>query len=179
MLPASVHLHPIVDHFTIALLSVGVACDAAGALTSRLHYSPVRSGAERLRRTALILMTVGALAAIVSYRSGDADANRLWDTIPPAAQSLLFTDSGWAQLLAHATLGRYLMWTFLALASWRIALEVLPILGRVRGLYLFAAVLATALLLYQGKTGGELVYDFGVGVAARTPASAGAGASSR
>jgi uncharacterized membrane protein len=179
MFPVALHLHPIVDHFTIALLSVGVACDAAGALASRLHYSPVRFGAERLRRAALILMFCGAAAAIVSYLSGDADANRLWDTMPPAAQTLLFTDSGRAQFFAHATLGRYLMWTFLALASWRIALEILPQLMRTSGAYLFVAIVATAALLYQGKTGGELVYDYGVGVAARTAPPTGAGASSR
>jgi len=173
MFPASMHLHPIVDHFTIALLSAGVACDVAGALASRLGSTLIQTGALRLQRSALILMIGGALAAVVSYFSGDAEANRVWDTMNPAAQALLYSDTS---LLAHATLGRYLMWTFLVLAAWRIAQELVPIFSRARIAYLCTALIATGALLYQGKTGGELVYDYGVGIAAKAPS---AGSSAR
>ncbi|HUA34830.1 MAG TPA: DUF2231 domain-containing protein [Candidatus Binataceae bacterium] len=171
MFPASIQLHPIVDHFTIALASVGVACDVAGALASFWRFRLIQNGAERLRRSALILMIGGALAAIVSYFTGDAEANRVWDTMTPAAHTLLYSDTS---LLAHATLGRYLMWTFVALAAWRIAQELVPILSRAWAAYLCAALVATGALLYQGKTGGELVYDYGVGIAARVPAGSSA-----
>ncbi len=176
MFPAALHLHPIVDHFTIALLSVGVACDVAGVLASLLRSALIQSGAERLRRTALILMIGGALAAIVSYLTGDAEANRIWDTMNPAAQTLLYSDTS---MLAHATLGRYLMWIFVALAAWRIAQELFPIFSRARIAYLCAALLATGALLYQGKTGGELVYDYGVGITVKAPTGPSAASGAR
>ena len=61
------HLHPIVDHFTIALLAFGVAAEflaAAATLLSRggTGWLPVWS--QKLRSTSLLLMTGGAIAAV-------------------------------------------------------------------------------------------------------------------
>jgi uncharacterized membrane protein len=166
---ATMHLHPIVDHFTIALLTAAVLMDLAAAVVRLLLKSPWAGNlAERLARAALIPMAFGAAAAICSYLSGSVDADRLWDAMPPAAQALLFTDDGPARMLAHATLGRYLMYAFLTLAAWRLLLEWIPRAVRTLPVYLLMAMLAIAALLYQGKTGGELVYDYGVG----TPATA-------
>jgi uncharacterized membrane protein len=168
---ATMHLHPIVDHFTIALLTTAVLMDLAAAVIKLLPLSEWSSEfAERLTRAAIIPMALGGVAAVCSYLTGGTDADRLWDAMPPAAQALLFTDQGAARLLAHATLGRYLMYAFLALAAWRTLLEWMPRARRSRPAYLFVALIAISALLYQGKTGGELVYDYGVG----TPATAGA-----
>jgi len=163
-LTATMHLHPIVDHFTIALLTAAVLMDLAAAVVRASLRPKWSSGlAEWLSRTTLFPMALGAVAAIFSYLTGGVDADRLWDVIPPAAQALLFTDEGPARMLAHATLGRYLMYTFVTLAAWRIVLEFIPRVARTRSAYLLVALLAIAALLYQGKTGGELVYDYGVG----------------
>src|SRR5690242_17129759 len=104
-LVSTMHLHPIVDHFTIALLSLAIICDVVGAtlqlVSSRLKFRP--TFAEWFEHCAVILIACGAIAIAGSYLTGDAEADRLWDTMPPAAQSLLFTDIGAARLLAHAT----------------------------------------------------------------------------
>jgi hypothetical protein len=47
-------------------------------------------------------------------------------------------------------------------------LELSKRLERTRIAFLIVAMVAAGALLYQGKTGGELVYEHGVGMARRT-----------
>jgi uncharacterized membrane protein len=165
-LVSTYHLHPIVDHFTIALLTFGIAAEilAAAAIFFSENGVPWLSGwSEKLRSTSLMLMIGGAAASVLSYFSGDADADRLWDTMSPAAQQLLASSDGARGYLSHAVLGQYLMYAFLILAAWRVMLELSSRLARTRIAFLVMAVVAAAALLYQGKTGGELVYEHGVG----------------
>ena len=161
------HLHPIVDHFTIALLTFGIAAEilsAAAILLTRGRPGFVSVWAEMLRGTSLIMMIAGAVASLLSYFTGDAEADRLWDTMSPAAQQILASSNGPHDYLSHAVLGQYLMYAFLTLAAWRVMLELSSHLQRTRVVFLFAAMVAAGALLYQGKTGGELVYENGVGM---------------
>jgi uncharacterized membrane protein len=165
---ARFHLHPIIDHFTIALLATGVLADVLASLC----FAPLRHRSEflarwhdRLRATGLQLLVAGALAAMLSRFTGESEAERLWDTMSPAAQQLLWSDAGPGRFLSHAMLGTYLMYAFLVLASWRVLQEISRLAGKTRPLYLVVALMAMVALLYQGKTGGELVYDHGVGMA--------------
>jgi uncharacterized membrane protein len=161
------HLHPIVDHFTIALLAFGVAAEllaAAAILISRGGTSWLSVWCQNLRSTSLLLMVGGASAAVLSYFTGDSEADRLWDTMSPAAQQILLSTDGAGQYLSHAVLGQYLMYAFLILAAWRVLIEFSPRLARWRIAFLITAGVAVGVLLYQGKTGGELVYDHGVGM---------------
>ena len=165
---ARFHLHPIIDHFTIALLAVGVLADVlASVIFAPLgHRSQfLARWHDRLKATALQLLVAGALAAALSRFTGESEAERLWDSMSPAAQQLLWSDAGWGSLLSHAMLGTYLMYAFLVLASWRVLQEIFRLAGKTRPLYMVAALMAMVALLYQGKTGGELVYDHGVGMA--------------
>jgi uncharacterized membrane protein len=108
-------------------------------------------------------MIGGAAASVLSYFSGDAEADRLWDTMSPAAQQILSASDGARAYLSHAVLGQYLMYAFLVLAVWRVMLELSRRLERTRAAFIVAALIAAGALLYQGKTGGELVYEHGVG----------------
>jgi len=160
------HLHPIVDHFTIALLTFGIAAEilsAAAILLSRGRASFVSVWGQKLRSTSLLLMIGGAAASVLSYFTGDAEADRLWDTMSPAAQQILLSSNG-PDYLSHAVLGQRLMYAFLILAAWRVMLELSSSLQRTRIAFLIAAMVAAGALLYQGKTGGELVYEHGVGM---------------
>jgi uncharacterized membrane protein len=168
-LVSTYHLHPIVDHFTIALLTFGIAAEilsAAAILVSRDGESFLSVWGNKLRSTSLLLMIVGAAATVLSYFTGDAEADRLWDTMSPAAQQILSPSNGAPDYLAHAVLGHYLMYAFLILAAWRVMLELSSRLDRTRIAFLVAGIVACGALLYQGKTGGELVYEHGAGVAA-------------
>ena len=108
-------------------------------------------------------MIAGAAASVLSYFSGDAEADRLWDTMSPAAQQILASSNSAHDYLSHAVLGQYLMYAFLILAAWRVMLELSSRLERTRVAFLIVAILAAGALLYQGKTGGELVFEHGVG----------------
>ncbi len=103
-LVSAYHPHPIVDHFTIALLTFGIAAEILSA------------------------------AAILLSRGQSSFA-----------------------------LGHYLMYAFLILAAWRVMLEWSSRLERTRIAFLIVEMVAAGALLYQGKTGGELVYEHGVG----------------
>ena len=165
-LVSTYHLHPIVDHFTIALLTFGIAAEllaAAAILISRGRAGVLSTASFRLRSTSLTLMIGGAAASVLSYFSGDAEADRLWDTMSPAAQQILSASDGARAYLSHAVLGQYLMYAFLVLAVWRVMLELSRRLERTRAAFIVAALIAAGALLYQGKTGGELVYEHGVG----------------
>src|SRR6202035_3805476 len=124
--------------------------------------------AARLRGAALVLIVPGAIAAVFSRLTGESEAERVWDAISPAALQILFSDTGSATFLSHAVLGTYLMYAFIALGTWRVLLEVQKQLKRTRLVYLVVAMVALSALLYQGKTGGELVYDHAVGTHADT-----------
>jgi uncharacterized membrane protein len=167
-LVSTYHLHPIVDHFTIALLTFGIAAEilsAAAILLSRGRPGRASLLGQKLRSTSLLPMIGGAAASVLSYLSGDAEADRLWDTMSPAAQQILSPSNGATDYLSHAVLGHYLMYAFLILAAWRVMLELFSRLDRIRIVFLIAAMLCLGALLYQGKTGGELVFEHGVGVA--------------
>ena len=170
-LVSTYHLHPIVDHFTIALLTFGIAAEllaAAAIALSRGRPGFAADWGAKLRSTSLLLMIGGAVASVASYFSGDAEADRLWDTMSPAAQQILASSNGAPDYLSHAVLGRYLMFAFLILAAWRVMLELSSRLARARIAFLAAAIVASGALLYQGKTGGELVYEHGVGMTHET-----------
>src|ERR1700724_1224198 len=99
------HLHPIVDHFTIALLTFGIAAEllsAAALLISRERVGFLSVWGQKLRSTSLFLMIGGAAASVLSYFSGDAEADRLWDTMSPAAQNILSPSNGAPDYLSHA-----------------------------------------------------------------------------
>jgi uncharacterized membrane protein len=171
-LVSTYHLHPVVDHFTIALLTFGIAAElfsAAAILLSRGRPGFASSCGQKLRSTSLMLMIGGAAASVLSYFSGNAEADRLWDTMSPAAQQILSPSDGAHAYLSHAVLGQYLMYAFLILAVWRVMLELSRPLERTRAAFLLVAIVAAGALLYQGKTGGELVYEHGVG--ASSPAA--------
>jgi uncharacterized membrane protein len=172
------HLHPIVDHFTIALLTFGIAAEilaAAAILLSRGRAGFLSAWGYKLRSTSLLLMIGGAAASVMSYLTGDAEADRLWDTMSPAAQQILASSNGPHDYLSHAVLGQYLMYAFLFLAVWRMTLELSSRLERTRVVFLAVAIVAAGALLYQGKTGGELVYEHGVGAPRATVSSSSRG----
>lgn len=78
------HLHPIIDHFTIALLSMGVLADIIGSLIATLcgNRSPrLKALSDRLKGAALVLLVPGAISAVLSRFTGESEAERVSDTI--------------------------------------------------------------------------------------------------
>ena len=140
-------LHPVADHFSVALLFVAVLIDLIASM------SPTRIW---LRYTAVMLMILGALAAGASFATGDMEADRIWNALGQPAKDVLKT---------HAELGEYLAITFGVLALWRLLIEGLGFMAGSRPIYLIVAILAIGTLGYSAHLGGVLVYDYGAGTA--------------
>lgn len=138
-------LHPVVDHFSVALIIIAIATDlVASLIPSRLW----------IRNMAVTLMVLGALAVAGSYVTGGWEADRLWDHVTGPAKDVL---------KRHARLGDILPWVFGALALWQLGIQFVGFIAGSRPLYLLVAVVAGGAILYQGHEGGELVYTYGVG----------------
>jgi len=140
-------LHPVADHFSVALLFVAVLIDLIASM------SPTRIW---LRYTALTLMVLGALAAGASFLTGDMEADRIWNALGQPARDVL---------KRHAELGEYLAIAFGVLAVWRILIQGFGFMAGSRAIYLIVAILAIATLGYSAHLGGVLVYDYGAGTA--------------
>ena len=142
----SMQLHPVVDHFSIALIIVGVIVDLVASLVPSRIWP---------RYMALTLMILGAIAAAGSWvTGGKLQPEWVWKTIPLAAKPVMHR---------HAELGEILMYAAAVLALWRILLQGLAGMVRTRAVYLIVAVIAVFAICYQGHLGGELVYTYGVG----------------
>jgi uncharacterized membrane protein len=144
-------LHPVIDHFTVGVLVVGVLIDLiAGLAPSRIW----------LRYTALTLMILGAIAAGGSYFTGGMEADRVWNALSEPAKAVLHR---------HALLGTYMAVVFGVLAVWRILIEAIGFFGGSRPVYLIFAVVSAGILFYIGSLGGQMVYEYGVGTALMSP----------
>jgi uncharacterized membrane protein len=141
-------LHPVVDHFTVSLLIVGVLIDLVASM------APTRTW---LRYMALTLMILGAIAAGSSYFTGDMEADRVWQMMSAPAKGVLH----W-----HAMLGEYFAIVFGVLAVWRILIQAVGFFAGSRPLYLIAAMISAGVLIYIGHLGGQMVYTYGVGTLA-------------
>jgi uncharacterized membrane protein len=144
------HVHPAVDHFTVAILILAVLTDLFASMFSTRLW---------MRYAALALMIVGTAAAWGSNVTGGWEADRVWKAVKDAGGPAYDT------LHRHAELGDYLPWVFLVLAVWRIGVQLFGFMAGTRGLYLLVAILAAVAIAYQGYLGGRLVYEYGIGTA--------------
>jgi|SRR5882724_11495222 len=141
--------HPVIVHFPIAILILGLFLDLAALLSRR----------EWISRAALVLLVVGALASVVAVRSGSEQATEI--ARPPALDG---------PLEEHAESGKLTMVFFLALAATRGALARFRKLSPTIHAATFAAWIVGAILLARtGYFGGQLVYRHGAGVTPDAP----------
>jgi len=140
-------LHPVVDHFTVALIIVAILVDLVASIV------PTRLW---LRHSALAILLLGTAAAWGSQLTGGWEAGRVWENVKEPALDLL---------KRHAWLGHWLPWVFLVLAVWRLGIQLIAFIAGTRPIYLMIAVVAGGVMFYQGSLGGKLVYDYGIGTA--------------
>lgn len=142
------HIHPVADHFTVAILILAILTDLFATMFSTRLW---------LRYMALALMLVGTAAAWASNVTGGWEADRVWKAVQGAGGPAYDT------LHRHAQLGDWLPWVFLVLAIWRVGIQLFGFMAGMRGLYLLFAILAAIAISYQAYLGGELVYEYGIG----------------
>ena len=139
--------HPFVDHFTVALILLGIVTDLVGSIFAARLW---------IRYMALTLMILGAIGAAGSYVTGGWEAHRVWDSVNGPAKSVLERHAWWGDILP---------WVFGGLALWRLALQFIGFIAVSRPIYLLAVIIAGVLIAYQGHLGSTMVYDYGVGTA--------------
>lgn len=145
------NIHPIIVHFPIALLVFAVATDLL-SLTQRRHYW--------LQWAATGLYLAGALAGLAAFASGREAVESV--LLPTAANSVVSEHADWAL---------WTIWIFGVLALvrttlvWRKQVLAVPV-----QLVFFCLGMAGMYFLYEtGDHGAQLVYQYGVGVAAVDP----------
>ncbi len=137
------HLHPLIAHFPIVLLLVGVACDVVGMFNRRAFFF----------QTGYLLFALGAFSSIPVALTGDQ-----------AAELARHIDHIATDLDDHETLGTAA--TFLAVALVLIRAHFTAkkqFTGTIRYVYLAFALLTVGLVSAAGYTGGHLVYHYGAG----------------
>lgn len=146
-------LHPMLVHFPIALFLAGVAVDAAGWALRR----------ESWKNAGLVLVVLGALAAVPAAASGLAAEERVETQLEPVpgGEVALERHEELAILTTGVLLGAAVLRLLLGL-GWtrRRASRAAAVLG----VYLVAAALGVGMLALAGSQGGELVYRYGAGV---------------
>lgn len=138
-------LHPIVDHFMIALPVVVLLLEFMNLMMKKKAVGGV----------SFFLLILTVAAAIGAYLTGLTDGKEAYDALSQAAK---------ADLSEHKLLGTYLMLGSAVLLT----LKILAMTGNkiLRGLYLLVLIVFVVLLFKQGEEGGELVYEHGVNVEA-------------
>jgi uncharacterized membrane protein len=138
------HLHPMLVHFPIALLMVGLVADVAGLLTKREFYT----------RMGMILLFLGTAGLIAAYFSGHQAAEGLMETGPLSMAVETHED---AALLT--------VWLMVATALVRVALVASrKYSGILRVIPLAIFILGVASMVRTGYYGGELVFKHAAGV---------------
>ena len=142
------NVHPLLVHFPIALLTLAVLLDVVAAGLRGIQW---------LRPTVALFYVMGTLGAIATYFSGRVAADSV---LPPPEATPVLTE--------HADLALYVVLLFGLLTLARVA-----VIWRLSTFRLIVDVplilvgfIGLGLLVETADHGGELVYRFGVGVAA-------------
>lgn len=138
-------IHPVFVHFAIVLPIAVLLIEVVNLLTKR----------KALSVSAYILLGLTIGIYLLTYLAGKSDASESFALLDEETQTLL---------KEHRNLGAYLLY-----------FSVLPIIFKVLSLikksgmvfaYFFVLIFFIGATLFQGKEGGELVYEYGVNVRA-------------
>ena len=138
-------LHPPIVHFAIALTMVGVFFDFVGFVLNR----------DSLKKAGFWSLVVGIVALWAAMLSGEAAEGAVEHFVKDINIEGLFE--------AHEILGKVLPWFFTPIGGLRIYLH-LKENKKLFVVYLIIGMIGVALVGLQGRLGGKMVYDYGVGV---------------
>ena len=137
-------LHPAVDHFVIAIPVV--------VLLLELYNLVVKRSSISVFSLLLLLLAVGFTFG--AYITGVTDGKEAYDMLSPEGQG---------DLKAHKLLGTYILF----MSAFVVIVKLLAMALRsalFRALFIVILLGYIAVLFFQGKEGGELVYEHGANV---------------
>ena len=140
------NVHPLLIHFPIVLLVLGVLVDVVALATAQR---------KAIRDLATVLIVLGALSLVPTYLAGRQAADLV--TSPFARTDALLSE--------HADAAWLTLWAFLGIATLRVAVAWRGRLGgKLHGALVVMGAAGLFLLVETADHGGQLVYDLGVGV---------------
>ena len=141
-------LHPVVVHFAVVLPLLILTLELINLVTKRKSLTIT----IYVLFVLLVAVFVGALATgVIDGKNG----------------GLLMSDEGLEHLKSHKLIGIYLLY----LSALPILLKLFTLVVKkpwAKVIYLLSFVAIITLTLYQAKEGGELVYEYGLNVEAKT-----------
>ncbi|MDA1029140.1 MAG: hypothetical protein O3B41_08835 [Bacteroidetes bacterium] len=142
------NLHPLVVHFPIALLFIAALMDTIGLM---FKNEPM------WRNSAFLLYVLGTLGAVGAFYAGKA-----------AGDSVFLATEANALLTDHADMAKYTVYFFGGYALLRIIFFFAKMETRtgIRAIMYFLGIGGLALVWATADRGGQLVFKYGVGVAA-------------
>jgi len=138
-------LHPPVVHFAIALSITGVVFELLGRV---LHK-------KELTEAGFYTLLVGVLFLWLAWFTGHS-AEEL-------VEEFVEKSPAYELLELHEGIGNFLPFFFTLLAGIRVYLKIKDS-RKLRILFLLLGVIGIILVVVQGRLGGKLVYEYGVGV---------------
>ncbi len=140
----TVHLHPMIVHFPIALILVSFFTEVVSVFTKSEFFS----------KAALYLLVLGALGAIASYITGSLAGDGV-EEIGSLKTALEKHDDA-ATLALWVIIGAGLIRSFMAYRGW--------LKGRLRWVAVVVSLAAVITIARTGYYGGELVFKHAAGV---------------
>jgi len=138
-------LHPPVVHFAIALILIGVLFDITGFIFNR----------ESLKNAGFWTIVFGALAVWGAMFTGHYAEELVEEAIKGTEAYDLLEE--------HEEIGEILPWIVSILAGFRVFLNFRPN-KKLFILYMAAGIVVAGMVGFQGRLGGKMVYEHGVGV---------------
>lgn len=139
-------LHPVVVHFAVVLPIIVLILELVNLGFKR----------RALSVTSLGLLLFAVAAYLAAYFTGKADGSEAFALLAPEAQE---------ELKAHKLLGTYLVYALLVPLFFKL-LAMLLAQKWAKSALIVTLVLFISFVFKQGHDGGELVYEYGVNVAA-------------
>lgn len=157
MIPLPDPLHPAVVHFPVALLLLGAVVAVLAVFLRRWH----------LPLFAAIILSLGAIGAVVATVTGEEEEEKVEHAVP-LAEPVLDEHAAWGEGARNAGI----VASLLAVAA--AVLVNKPVGGRVLSVLTACVALVAGYYVAQaGRFGGDLVYRHGAGVMIGTQMSAG------
>ncbi|WP_457644524.1 DUF2231 domain-containing protein [Persephonella sp.] len=141
-------LHPPVVHFAIALVIIGVLFDIAGFVLKKDH----------LKHAGFWTIIVGVIAVWAAAFTGHQAEELVEEAIKGTVAYELLEE--------HEELGEILPWAVTVLGLLR-AYLFFKSQNLIFVVYLLAGIAIAGAIGFQGRIGGKLVYEYGVGVKAK------------
>ncbi|MHC3993979.1 DUF2231 domain-containing protein [Thiomicrolovo sp. ZZH C-3] len=143
-------LHPVIIHFALVLPIVVLLIELANLGFKR----------RALSLTSLGLLLLSLLFFVAAYYTGKADGSEAFELLGAEAREAL---------AAHKMLGTYLVYALLIPLVFKLTAMLLA-QKWARGALIVTLIMVISFMVKQGYDGGELVYRYGVNVAAVTEA---------